>query len=325
MTLYTTHVGSYPLEFSSESFKIALLDSIKVGLDYPPHPQLRDFVKMFLEPLIERGIIEAVGETFKLVGKFAPEDVPNVSLFEQDRMIELLSRIKPPIRGKRACITGPFTLSSRIQERGSDLMGSMLANKRELDKMVGYVKGFVERAYKLGFEMIVVDEPILSVIIGRRILFNYSREEIVENLYSLFEGIKSEYRGIHVCGVLSPSLKDILLQVENINLLDHEHKDFPRNLDVYTREELETHDKFLALGVLSSKRPVVEEVEEIVEAIQEGLRRYGDRVKFIKGDCGFRGLRGYRGAYEISIRKLANLVRARKVVLDESESKDTPL
>ncbi|RLE67126.1 MAG: hypothetical protein DRJ47_01020 [Thermoprotei archaeon] len=318
MDLYSTHVGSYPSKFSVENIRKIFLDTVEIGLDYPPHPQLRDFIYMYLEPLIKEGILERRGESYKLIAEFNVEDIPEPKVVEQDIVVKLSSERKLHVKGKRACITGPFTLSSRIAVSGEGLGGSLLyAKSKVLDYMVEYTRLFTLRASKLGYEMIVVDEPILSVIVGRRILFEYTVEDICSALQRLFEGVSSKYKGVHVCGRLSPKVREILLNVETINILDHEHKDHPANISLYSYEDLESYNKYMALGVLSSTNPSVEKVDDIVNRIKDGLKTYRERLLFVKSDCGFKGLSGYMNAYQISLNKLKNLVEALKIVKKE--------
>ncbi|MEM1549846.1 MAG: methionine synthase, partial [Candidatus Methanomethylicia archaeon] len=121
-----------------------------------------------------------------------------------------------------------------------------------------------------------------------------------------------DFAGIHVCGIIPPLLKEVLLNTKTIKVLDHEFKDTPRNINVYIKEDLEKYDKFISFGCVSSKNPIIESEEEIMHLVNEGLNRFGSRLLMIKPDCGFRTLldisRDPNKAYEIAIEKLRRIV-----------------
>ena len=229
------------------------------------------------------------------------------------------------IEGIRACVTGPFTLSSAIllKPGGSMLVDSMVKEKRWVTEvMTNYVAQVVREASKRGADLVIVDEPILSVMVTPdMIMFGYSREEVRYVLNTLFEGVRATYRGFHVCNVLPRGLPEILLGVENANVLDHEHYDSPENFGAYSRDELDAHEKFIGVGVVSSKDARVEGAEEIKTLVNRGMKAFGDRLLFVKPDCGFLGLRGSLGdeleEYQIAVKKLRRIVEVVKDLKEE--------
>jgi 5-methyltetrahydropteroyltriglutamate--homocysteine methyltransferase len=320
--MYTSHVGSFPLPHSNENVTRVFRDLIAIGVDYPPYPQLRNFISIFLNPLIEIGLISEFNGIFSLSKPISDDytpPLPKIRILEAELVAEIVRVEKPSLEGVRGCVTGPFTLASQIQltpER-RDISSSMLSKRGfVLQYMVNFVRRYVEYLYnELGFKFIVVDEPILSVIVGsNRILFGYTAEDIINSFNTILSGV--DFAGVHVCGLIPPLLKNILLNARCIKILDHEFKDTPRNIEVYKFDELEKHDKFISFGCVSSKNPNVESEDDIAKLINVGIERFGDRLIMVKPDCGFRGLIGYfknpEDAYRVSIEKLKRIVNVVK-------------
>lgn len=253
IAVYTTHVGSMPLNYSRENIRRAFSDMASIGLDYPPIPQLRSFIDMYMDPLRRAGAVRREGARY-LVGDLesTPEEaaIPELEDFSWAVGQDFKGL------GVRFCVTGPFTLASNIllKPGGSPLMDSVLKLKRfVLDAITGYVAHFVRRAAETGAGMVVVDEPVLTLMVGRdRALFGYTMEEILNALERAFEGVGCRFRGVHTCYRIPPMLARALLECEELNYLDHEFADSPTNMDAYTREELESHGKLLGMG---SSRP----------------------------------------------------------------------
>ncbi len=323
----TSHVGSFPLEYSEERELKVFNDMIDIGLDYPPVPQLRSFIDMFLEPLARQALLRKSRGLYIAVKNISIESMI-IDLPEYKLISNIIPKIKGKVKEVRACITGPFTLASYIFYSESipsiDIMNSMLRDKEYvLSFLTSYVARIVEEVSKLGYNYINIDEPVLSVIIGtRRLLFNYTIEEITNALDMLFERAKHvKIRGIHVCARLPKLLKEVLLRTNNINLLDHEHYDNRKNFEFYSYEDLDSSGKYIAVGVISSKKPIVENINEIKSLIIKSWNLYRDRLLMVKPDCGFRGLRGVLGdefkEYELCLRKLKVLVEAVRQVREE--------
>jgi methionine synthase II (cobalamin-independent) len=159
--------------------------------------------------------------------------------------------------------------------------------------------------------LINIDEPFLSVMLGRRVLFNYDERFVVEMLDIAITGVSS-LSGIHVCGAVTPLVKKVLLE-SKADIVDHEFAGSSANLHAYTRDDLERSGKFLAYGCVSSVNPRVEPVEQISTSLRNALKTFGPRV-IVKPDCGFGGLLGMPGAYELVFQKLKNMVEAARIV-----------
>ena len=325
--LKTTLVGSFPLEATAGNIDRALRDQVEVGVDYPVLPQLRDFVEMYVDPLISEGLLEKVPGglrirqlSFSSLRPEVPWDLRLAAAKAQKRGLEF-----------RLAVTGPFTIASSIalpSRRPGELMGSALTDKGLLSRLTEYVCGLAALLDReLRPYMVCIDEPILSVIVGsRRVLFGYSLDYIRGTLDAVLSEFRSaRLKGVHVCSRLPPLLKDVLLRLEEAEYLDHEFSDLPENRRFYARRELENHDKFLSYGVISSKKPRIERVEEVYGLIEEAYAAYGERLLLVKPDCGFRGLRGVLGGREyeeIVIPKLRVLVEATRRFNARLEGKD---
>ncbi len=315
MQLYATHVGSFPLEHSRANLERVISDLARVGLDYVGYPQLRDFVGMYLEPLVSCGALRPAAAGFALLDRRALLDACGERPPPVEEAVALREAAdRGVVRGRlKASVTGPFTLASQIYLGGQpSLSASALRDRGVVEALAELVRGYLRGLEELRYDVVVLDEPVLSVIVGRRVLFGYAGEDLVDVLSAAVDGAKFEHVGVHVCGRLSPLLARTLLSLE-VDVLDHEHKDIPENLGTYSREDLESHGKFLSLGVVSSKSPRVESVAEVREAIAEGLRLFGDRLLFVKPDCGFRGLRvpgREEEMYSAALEKLRRLVAA---------------
>lgn len=314
-----TVVGSFPFKYDLRVVEETFMEMVRVGVNYPAYPQLRSFIEMFLDPLVNRGALRKKGGKYYLVdsslmGKPSVKDYPEVEL-----TLRLASKVRGGISGLRAPITGPFTLSSNIylSEEGENIFKSCLSRIDLVYELAGYVGELSKLFNRLGYGLIVIDEPILSVIIGaRRSLFNYREDEVLE-AYERSLPIKG-FKGTHVCGALSPKLVEILLEAE-LNLLDHEFAGSPMNFDRFSLRELDRHDKFLAVGVVSSRSSRIEEVSEVANLIKKALERYDWRVFAFKPDCGFGGLTGLAEG-ELKRVVFAKLSRIRKA-LEELKDK----
>ncbi len=315
--MFTTHVGSMPLDYSPENVRRAFSDMASLGLDYPPVPQLRSFIDMYMEPLRRAGAVRREGARY-LAGELGavPEEA---GIPELDHLSWAVGETFKGL-GVRFCVTGPFTLASNIllKPGGSPLLDSVLKLKRfVLETLTEYVSSFVREASERGAEMVVVDEPILTVMVGRRILFGYTAEELSTALDRLFDGVGCRFRGVHACYIVPPTLSRILLSCERLNYLDHEFADSPANIDAYTGEELESHGKLLGMGVVSSKSIRVEDRGVVESRIRLLLDRFGRSLAFVKPDCGFGGFKGMLSSredeYTVALRKLRVLVEAARL------------
>jgi len=327
LNLATEDVGSLPadddFETDRKNVNRAISDKVSVGLDYPSYPQLvgtttspMNMGLQFLRPLsLNNPALQIKGEEISLVGDNISEPDQAIGIERAEHFISFLKHngLRDQLKGIRACVTGPFTLASYIGTKNLMMCG---ASKPQTVDSLGRILGkSCRRLSELGFNIISIDEPFLSVILGAsRLLYSYDQEFVVGVLNSLIREI-SNFSSIHVCGRITPLVKSILLAT-NVNIIDHEFSQLPKNLEVYTKQDLEQAEKFLAYGCISSVDLRIETVEEITRALKNAQKLFGHRT-IAKPDCGFGGLKGIPEAYQITLNKLRNMVQAARELRKE--------
>ncbi len=319
--MLTSHVGSFPLDPFKDAEERILRDLYDIGLDVPPYPQLRSFIDIYIEPLVERGLVEKKGGFY-----FADREVlinakpPSIDIPEARKTVEVIKSLGLKFKGIRAPVTGAFTLSSRIyfDDPSKGLRATMLSVGDVVYSFFKeYVRNAVEFMKNLGYTFIVLDEPILGVIVGkRRILYGHTEDSIISLLDYLYKFTGSSVKGIHVCGRISDKLFDLLSRVSRLNVLNFEFKDSPDNIKVIQWKLLEEYDKILAPGIVSSKKPIVEGLDETRNLLRKIVGLAKGRVDYVSGDCGFGGLKGALNdpwqAYDIALKKLKLVVNVVK-------------
>jgi len=318
MTLLTSHVGSFPLDPFENAEEVILKDLHSIELDVPPFPQLRSFIDIYLEPLVKAGLITKKGDFYFANPKELLESrPPSIKIPEAKKAIDVVNRSKLKFKKLRAPITGPFTLASQVYfdnpEKG---LRATMASKPDVVSTFfkEYVIESVEVMVNLGYSFIVLDEPILGVIVGRRrILYGHTADSITQLLEEIYKHKVDAEGGIHVCGRISDKLFNILVQVTGLNVLNFEFKDTPENIESINTKLLEQYDKYLAPGIASAKKPIVEGYGEVLSLFTKIYNYVKGRVNYISADCGFSGLKGAVSdpweAYRIGLKKLETIVK----------------
>ncbi|MBY8989857.1 MAG: hypothetical protein KGD58_03805 [Candidatus Lokiarchaeota archaeon] len=333
----TSIVGSWPLSHCTENMERIFNDLIQIGIDFPCYPQLNSMISQFLSPLTEEiSPLEEINNKFYLSDDFKIPKNPIALEYGKfiknffDKHPELLKQVK----GTKACLTGPITLAAEIILKGDvakGLKARIFTEPRAImvdwivEKLAEIMKQVGKEYNKMGIDIISMDEPLLGVLIGRKVLF-HSEDFILEILNKSISEIKS-LSSIHVCGRISPKCRDILLQT-NVNILDHEFRTNEENFDIFQKEHLTNNDKILALGTVKSKFLPVEgyEINDYVEGIdsleayiRKAFKQYGKENLIIKPDCGFNAIKNMfddeNFAYEITLRKVKNMVLALKRII----------
>ncbi|HEY0089125.1 MAG TPA: uroporphyrinogen decarboxylase family protein, partial [Candidatus Lokiarchaeia archaeon] len=276
--LFTTVVGSLPLSNTKENMIKGFEDLINIGIDYPCYPQLESMITQFLRPLSKK--IDKLYEKnnkFYLNDDFILPDKP-VALEYGNFMKEFFNErpsLKDNVRGLKACLTGPFTLASEIILEGNAAKGikPRLFNEPRgimlewiVDKFADIMKQIGKAYNDLGIDIISMDEPILGLLVGKKTWF-YSNEFIIQTLNKAISGIK-KLSSIHVCGAISPNLRDILLQTD-VKILDHEFRTNENNFKIFEKKHFENSDKFLAMGSIQTKIAKKENLnrEDYIESV----------------------------------------------------------
>ncbi|MBN1800353.1 MAG: hypothetical protein JW891_02545 [Candidatus Lokiarchaeota archaeon] len=333
---FSTVVGSLPLENTPSNMSSAFEDLIKIGIDYPCYPQLESMISSFLDPLSELlPSMKKVGKKYFVNQDFSVPNKPIAMRFGQFVVdfFEKHPNLKNNIKGTKACLTGPFTLASEIiisENLSSGIKPLIYQEPRAIlvpelvDKIADIMKKTGEEYHKMGFEIISMDEPILSLLVGKKTMF-HDADYIIKTLNKAVSGIKN-VSSIHVCGCISPLLKDLLLNTD-INILDHEFRTEITNFEIYSKKDFESNDKFIAMGVVETKigKTKGESIENYIDNIsflknyiKRGIKQFGKDNLIIKPDCGFGPLKdvfGQKMGYKIAIGNLKNMVEAMKEIV----------
>jgi methionine synthase II (cobalamin-independent) len=315
--IYTSTIGSFPLEDSIPNRNRCIKDLIDIGLDFPSYPQLIDMGKQFLDDLVQQNtsLIYENGR-YKLNNRaiLRNDSTPGLEPFFwtlrylKEKKLDKKVSLKAPI-------TGPFTLASYVEiKKGSFPFNTAISDLDIILQFAEIVNKCCKEVAKRA-EVISIDEPVLGFIIGKGNIFSYKEIDIVNVYNKLKESCGNSIVGTHICGRLSQKLADLLLHTE-LDFLSHEFHDIPKNIKVYSPKKLANAEKILSVGCVSSKTTRVENVNEILH-IMKRFKKYGDTVIFTP-DCGFKGL-SYNGekhieSYKISIKKLENIVQAAKKI-----------
>jgi 5-methyltetrahydropteroyltriglutamate--homocysteine methyltransferase len=331
--LCTTVVGSFPLSNTKENMIRVFDDLINMRIDFPCYAQLVPMNPQFLSPLskIISSLEEKEKDVFVLHDDFTVPNKPVALEYGQfmNDFLEERPYLRDYIKGTKACLTGPFTLASEVLLSESLSRGIELKVFNEhraimldwvVDKFAEIMKSIGKAYSDMGMNIISMDDPILGLLVGRKIFF-HSEEFIIKTLNKAISGIK-EMSSIHVCGRISPKLRDILLQT-NVNIMDHEFRTSEGNFKIFEKQHFEQSDKYLAMGTVQTNFPpkkdakaqdYVEAINFLKQFIEKGINQFGRENLLIKPDCGFGALKNAfedeNFAYEIAIRKLNNMVLA---------------
>ncbi|MEL9940572.1 MAG: methionine synthase [Ignisphaera sp.] len=314
----TSHVGSFPLSYSEDNIRRVLRDLKRIGLDVPTYPQLRSFIDIYLKPLESLGIVYSRRGIYFSSKKNFEKAPPEVVIEDAEKTIEIVRSEGLSFKWLRGPVTGAFTLSSRIylsEDVSKGLQSTVLADKDIVkDFFTIFVGNMVNRLSSLGYNIVFVDEPALTFIVGRRILYGWTEEEIIEVLSKVSKSATTSEVGIHICGHLNPKILEIVSRVDKIKYLSLEFFATPSNIDLIDKSLLDKYDKIVSPGIVAASKPSVESVDEAYTTLLKVYERSGGRVDLVSGDCGFGGLRGSLGdeekEYAISIDKLKTVVEA---------------
>jgi len=291
----------------------------KAGIDYPSYGQPQDMCSMFLGYLVGHGL--EYTNTFQVVGDIEiPTTIPAIEYLQVAKKYFSFKGIKMPL-------TGPITLAASVKVGEK----SAVEYPEIVEKLAEFVSEIAYHYDKGGAAIICIDEP--SLVYG--LYVGMEPEFCIEMVDTAVKKIENAVPSTHVCGQLNTNITDILLS-SKVVLLDHEFAAIPGNLDMYSRDALESYGKLVGYGcVVSNMEPsllieiqkdgdwqkVIEPVGMIKKRIKEGINRWGKENIILDPDCGFGGLKGYiRGelteeiALKICYEKLQNMVCAKKEI-----------
>ncbi len=323
----TNLIGSFPLKDTPDNFRRAIDEQVTAGLDYISYPQLADMTLMFLEPLVDGNSVRQDGQKFIVNKEFEPVLTKEVRRWSEDAYNRV--RQKKGIIPLKSCVTGPFTLASNLQVEGFESrpfpMGYvelMVEHPWVLEKLVRYVRK-VCRVYSDFSSIVSIDEPFLSIFVGKRknlLELAMSRGEafdfVVEMLDKALQGIRT-IPSIHVCGGIGRCLSEILLETD-FKILSHEFSVMTRNFESYAPADPESYSKILSVGVVTTAPTEdpegVEPIVLVEKRMKNAIKRYGMENVVFSPDCGFRplgDLLGEEEGHKLAMSKIESLVRAK--------------
>ena len=226
--IFFDDIGSYPLPRGVKLDGLSrdrylqlvgqvLAEKISAGVEIPTYPQLRDMIRMFMDPIKDPKMTES----------------PFLIRREEAKIMEL--EAVPPGQKVRVCVTGPVELY--ISAFGATGYTDILYTLAES------VSRFLEWAKEEGKMAIAsLDEPSLGL--NSNIIF--SEEEIQEAL----EIASRPCRGMH-CEVHlhSPLYAELCAHVSGIDILGVESAAHPDYLKLIEREVLEDTGTYLRAGI----------------------------------------------------------------------------
>jgi 5-methyltetrahydropteroyltriglutamate--homocysteine methyltransferase len=226
--IFFDDIGSYPLPRGVRLDGLSrdrylqlvgqvLAEKISAGVEIPTYPQLRDMIRMFMDPIKDPDMTES----------------PFLIRREKAEILEL--QAVPPGQKVRVCVTGPVELyiSAFAATHYTDILYTLAES----------VSRFLQWAKDEGKMAVAsLDEPSLGL--NSNIIF--SEEEIQEAL----EIASRPCRGMH-CEVHlhSPLYAELCAHVSGIDILGVESAAHPDYLKLIEREVLEDTGTYLRAGI----------------------------------------------------------------------------
>lgn len=317
--LATSVAGSFPLSYTEDNLRLALEDQLKAGIDYPSPPQLHDMNLMFLKPLAGQGCgIEIRGDEAWLISNLIPPKTP-VAVEDLDWALRFLKEndLEKTINGVKVPIPGPVTLASVTQV----VKGTYAVSYPDfILSFADAVSEIVRWQCERGAKMVSIDEPSIPYALWLGI----SEDVIIEAIEKSLSKAGNCITALHVCGELRGT-GNVFLRTK-AQILHHEFKTLPQNLEEYKKADLEHYDKLIGLGCIQTKPSKeggvpIEPIEEIEQFILEAGNKLGLENLAIFPDCGFATLKDYypteKEAQNIASQKLTHMVQAVKKIRKE--------
>ena len=226
--IFFDDIGSYPLPRGVKLDGLSrdrylqlvgqvLAEKISAGVEIPTYPQLRDMIRMFMDPIKDPDMTES----------------PFLIRREKAEILEL--QAVPPGQKVRVCVTGPVELY--ISAFGATGYTDILYTLAES------VSRFLEWAKEEGKMAIAsLDEPSLGL--NSNIIF--SEEEIQEALEIASRPCQGMHCEVHLH---SPLYAELCAHVSGIDILGVESAAHPDYLKLIEREVLEDTGTYLRAGI----------------------------------------------------------------------------
>ena len=290
----STVVGSFPVEVKKasstknkllsalgaydpfkESIKDSVIAQLDAGVDIISDGQVRgDMVSIFTEYIpgmkIEDGNTFIVSKIRNPTQEISIKDLQ----FAKKVMKEYYCGKIPEGKGVKGIITGPNTIihSSRIQSFYKNKEDAIIDLAHSLKHEVDAIAKKVEPVY------IQIDEPFLST---GMVDMKTAREAID----ILHDGLEIPL-GMHVCGILSSTFKDI--SRFNVDILDFEFAGNNVNLGVLEENANLISDKKIGFGCVDSSVNTVDDIADIEGLVTRAIDIVGKDSILLDPDCGLR-------------------------------------
>ncbi len=309
--LFFDDIGSYPLPkgVRLESMprdqylrlvRSVLAQKIEAGVEVPTYPQLRDMIRMFMDPIEDPSLAES----------------PYLIKMENANILELLA--VQPGQQVRVCVTGPVELY--ISAFGATGYTDILYSLAES------VARFLENAKDKGKMAVAsLDEPSLGI--SSNIVF--SRDEIIKALEIASQPCRDIDCEAHLH---SPLYSDLCALVPGISIVGIESASHPDYLDLIDRKHLEETDTYLRAGIartdilsmvarLNDQKGInlwedmarlekevldLESPQIMKKRLDVAFSRFGERLRAVGPDCGL----GSWPSQDLAGRILANCAAA---------------
>ena len=226
--IFFDDIGSYPLPRGVKLDGLSrdrylqlvgqvLAEKIRAGVEIPTYPQLRDMIRMFMDPIKDPDMTES----------------PFLIRREKAEILEL--QAVPPGQKVRVCVTGPVELyiSAFAATHYTDILYTLAES----------VSRFLQWAKDEGKMAVAsLDEPSLGL--NSNIIF--SEEEIQEALEIASRPCQGMHCEVHLH---SPLYAELCAHVSGIDILGVESAAHPDYLKLIEREVLEDTGTYLRAGI----------------------------------------------------------------------------
>lgn len=330
-------------QFFEKKVLEGLLDKIKVGIEVPNYPQLRDMNEMFLSMM--DGIEKIKGGYLTQVPSLKTDisRIPEVAVIEKNS--QRIMEEKGESFEVKICVTGPYTLSSLFLHRDRAIftrLGNVISKVVE-NSLFNKKHGRIS--------LVSVDEPVFGLQDDQLIDFGSDgRENLLKAWESIFHKIKS--KNAETVLHLHSTTDQLFWDIDSLKIIDS-HVDDPLPQMKKTKEKLESSDKFLKASVAYSEFDILirqrilsnssEKLDEIVvnEKIAETWKRINsgktdpeffledvdvmkarlvelfdrfgaERIQYYGPECGMKGFPTYESAMECLRRVSSILERSAK-------------
>lgn len=315
--MISTVVGSYPIYTEKEKAKkakilesIGIQDPFKIAIKHAVESQLEAGIDIISDGQVRGEMVEIFaksvpgfkidGNTYSITSKIAKHHKSigasdlklankymNAFLKNSDFTKEEKTK-----KGVKGIVTGPCTI---VQ---SSKLGSIYKDKNTA--MIDMAYALMDECISLekaGAKLIQIDEPFISTGLidmkTAKIAINLIADEITVPV------------SLHSCGDIKNVFKDLINF--NVDIIDCEFAGHPSNLDILAKysDNLKANGKKIGLGVVDTKKTIIESIDDIAKIIEKGINIMGEENLFIDPDCGMKLF-----SDNVAFSKLKNMVEA---------------